>query len=819
MNNNRAMGIVCYMGVPMSRAVRVLLLVLAAISSAPGHALPVGSEGKYLVIPFSAVPNWATSVPDLTNFRSISFTSVNDSLEYTGSIQMRVSGRGSNSDERLGFTVNRNGEHYFRTTYLGVNGVLAFGSTINNSGESIGFQNYVNFAMDAAGQATALPWNSLSPHLSDTGVVVGVTQYKPELNYYSIRTGSHSVYSFPNASSLSIAGVDGYGNVFGRAALSSSGGLGVPVIFQRGSVRPLALLGSDTVGGVNAVNAFGASVGSSGSKGVFWATPTAKPEPLRLLPGYDIANPIAINNSNTILGSMRHSINGNETQVVWRNGVPTKVADLIAAGGSGWTVSGLNDINNVGQMLGWGKFAAGGEQPVLVTPKAPKHIIVLTHGFQPSVEFGPEPALPQVLDAIYKRLGSDVAAGDVQVINYSWQEAYVEGALGAVLYPAVYRRTPAAGARLGYQLTSFIDAVNAQRSTAGGSDSYRPTVHFIGHSLGTVVNAYAARTLNRHGINGTNSTIEFTVLDSPWIGNDGTLPSTDVGARPLYNIKEQLLARSDGLFFSSLLGPGSVTHLENFYGDAILSTTPRFGQPIPGAGPCTTSGCSGVLFAGADHTEVPGRYAGIVSGENKQFGWATPALEGSLASYPAWDPYIARQALGAAIREFGDYGEIVTVLPPKVNDVIHVRAGEIYSEIFEGKSFLKMIARSPAAFDIEVDADGILLVSFEYQLDTSTEGRLGLYAGAREIWSVDSADPFLLTSDRAVVSFGGIAGDVTLTWNYYSATSGSFARIGEITFVGVAALPVPEASALYYMLAGILSLLALRRHRVVSRLS
>ncbi|CAK8712589.1 hypothetical protein GMJAKD_01850 [Candidatus Electrothrix aarhusensis] len=91
-------------------------------------------------------------------------------------------------------------------------------------------------------------------------------------------------------------------------------------------------------------------------------------------------------------------------------------------------------------------------------------------------------------------------AGQVNILQYIWAGAFTETGMKPKGYIKARRHVFDAGTRLGKQLIKDL-----------GGD-YSGKIHFVGHSLGTAVNAYAVR----HFLdNNTAATVQMTILDHP----------------------------------------------------------------------------------------------------------------------------------------------------------------------------------------------------------------------------------------------------------------------------------------------------------------
>ena len=137
--------------------------------------------------------------------------------------------------------------------------------------------------------------------------------------------------------------------------------------------------------------------------------------------------------------------------------------------------------------------------------------VVLTHGLQS--ESNLEPVLVDTLNNLWignelhqaGQLIANVTDGKVNIIQYVWQDAFqVGGGLEFIPdeeeYLLANSFVPDAGANLARQLLDLL------------GEDYREEIHFIGHSLGTAVIAYAVRLfLERSEV----TLAQFTALDRP----------------------------------------------------------------------------------------------------------------------------------------------------------------------------------------------------------------------------------------------------------------------------------------------------------------
>ena len=138
--------------------------------------------------------------------------------------------------------------------------------------------------------------------------------------------------------------------------------------------------------------------------------------------------------------------------------------------------------------------------------------VVLTHGLQfisdspfedDTVPFDDTNLWIGMQETGAAKLIGDVTNNTVNIIQIYWQDAFQVDGLGPDLSEYITARKYVTNA--GYKLAS-------QLKTLLGAD-YSETIHFIGHSLGTAVNAYAARSLLDEMP--SIPIAQFTALDRP----------------------------------------------------------------------------------------------------------------------------------------------------------------------------------------------------------------------------------------------------------------------------------------------------------------
>lgn len=262
----------------------------------------------------------------------------------------------------------------------------------------------------------------------------------------------------------------------------------------------------------------------------------------------------------------------------------------------------------------------------------PDSLIILTHGWQPETEQmpgvirhgcvdseTPHSRLPELQQAIKTRLSNEIENGEVELIDCRWPEAYTGDSPGNMLAGLLQKgaalvgldifddlllvraesATPVVGKqvadRIQLKIQSYRDKIDDQ--------TYDPDIHFIGHSLGTLVNAHAIKNIFQDGLTDPSKRISIqqaTILDSPSV---------------------------DSSFFYETMPVNSVEYVENYFGRLPTFGT---GTPIKTTGPCSGSICSGFGTASHGHTAIHAElYSGIVD-QTDTFSfeqWVSPALE------------------------------------------------------------------------------------------------------------------------------------------------------------------------------------------------
>ncbi|MDC1205470.1 hypothetical protein N8083_01325 [Candidatus Pacebacteria bacterium] len=183
--------------------------------------------------------------------------------------------------------------------------------------------------------------------------------------------------------------------------------------------------------------------------------------------------------------------------------------------------------------------------------------IILTHGLQPEEQehenLWTGTSETQATGLLENVFGTQ--AENVNIVQYIWGEAFTPHGWfdtpNRDAYLAAQRNTPEAGARLARILSEELGT------------NYNQPIHFIGHSLGTAVNAYATHHIA--DIFENVSKLQFTALDRPHhisgVGVSG-------GGIPGISLDDEEKFGYDDTFFASLLPmnrDGLDLRIDNYY--------------------------------------------------------------------------------------------------------------------------------------------------------------------------------------------------------------------------------------------------------------
>ncbi len=425
---------------------------------------------------------------------------------------------------------------------------------------------------------------------------------------------------------------------------------------------------------------------------------------------------------------------------------------------------------------------------IFLNPVVPKHIIVLAHGWNndeaPSV-----PSYLSTLETTVKdRLGDRISSGEVVLVTPTLSGFYTPFSTEG--YATAYGQASNAGDVIFSRVNAEIDRANRINKLLNpGSPDYEPTIHLIGHSLGTVANAFAVDSLHKAGIN----VDMVTLLDTPLHASYSV--AAQIGVSGL--TKQKLVSFDDAFLFWSKMPTGSVDYVENFYADPNLRDvsvrSPAFGQPIAGTVPCENGGCYGHQVANSNHESVWKQfYSGVVRGTDG-LPWRTPALYGQSEPYQLrWTP---TDDLAATVEAFNDsltdsdaqlwIDSRTTVFG---RDLINDWQRSIGTVIFQ-ENQIEAVSNSPSAFSAFFDPRDVLGMQFEFEVHGTTSGVITLAFDGTEIFRRELSASSL--QDVVYVSTFQYTQSGRLEWTFDSDVSGSRAKFSRFTFVRAIAVPEP----------------------------
>lgn len=239
-------------------------------------------------------------------------------------------------------------------------------------------------------------------------------------------------------------------------------------------------------------------------------------------------------------------------------------------------------------------------------PNAPT--VVITHGWQP-MGFLVDPGKPNWVHEMAENILATAPRLSVNVIEAYWDDAHT--ALGT---NDALERATAQTAMQGMSLAASLAKLPGDFS--GG-------LHFVGHSLGAIVNAYAANTLAKSNI----ITNQFTILDRPFargLRPDGVLTPNGID--------------SDQIIFRTLLPEQKVGYVDNYYGGEYEGFSPASGGPLSGYATAFDSS-----LPSADHPGVREFYNSTILRDDDYCkftgGFGCSLLRGQIEdSLPKWNP-------------------------------------------------------------------------------------------------------------------------------------------------------------------------------------
>ncbi len=405
-------------------------------------------------------------------------------------------------------------------------------------------------------------------------------------------------------------------------------------------------------------------------------------------------------------------------------------------------------------------------------PNSPS--VIVTHGWQPTaaLPLGSSFPLGPLRTAVSDRANAE--SQSLNLITFAWDGAHTPG-LTILDYIAAASRISGAGATLGNSLNTLFN-----------STSYTGEVHFMGHSLGTAVNAQAASLFPTLNID------QMTIIEAP---NTATF----------YNFSSE--------WYNAVIPGTQVKYVDNFFGDSAAGP----GLGAVGGAILNAAPSGGLQVPGNHNAVVTTSYPSIVAGPD----WVTPIFgesDPAFADRPApeaWDP-TPLDVIASATVPLNDFASWT------------VNAGNVDIVTLSDAMIFNTFSPVGVSHHFDVDADATLL-SFDYGFtDPGTGGILQLYFGPTLIWEMPWVNelegqklkaviPIAWLFDAALSSFdisfqaGSYTGDATLR-------AGTSVYVGNFEVLGAFAeetihTGVPEPMTLSLLGAGLFGLGWARRKR------
>lgn len=373
-------------------------------------------------------------------------------------------------------------------------------AALNNSGDVVGASGNgaIKWLAPGVPQSLAVPvWNSFATSVNDTGYAVGYLVFDQRAQGL-LWSPSGVPADLPNLGA----------NIFQT----------VPTAINNNN----QVVGYDNVptGGVHAFSYANGNIADLGTL------------------GGTSSRAISVNNNGAIVGNANLAGDGTTHAFVYQNGAMKDLNSMLDNSGSGWTLAGATGVNNLGQIVGSGTNAGGQTHAFLLTPHLVTTPVTTVPGSQftnpPTSNLGSlqvfdsatgqfdlgtsaieqnEPTIvithgwndnPSSWGTFASQIHSD-ASFPVNIVAWNWSTA----ASGAYA-PWIAGRTPIQGIALATALSSAL-----------GGAAYDNPIQFIGHSLGTLVNAQA---INQFRIYDPDDLkIQDTLFDDAEVAAVGTI--------------------------------------------------------------------------------------------------------------------------------------------------------------------------------------------------------------------------------------------------------------------------------------------------------
>lgn len=429
-------------------------------------------------------------------------------------------------------------------------------------------------------------------------------------------------------------------------------------------------------------------------------------------------------------------------------------------------------------------------------PSLPTYVV--THGWQPSHSYtdsdwnfasqGRPVGQTNIANAIATRLAAE-NAGSANIILFEWEGAYTAGIVGDdntwVWNGSSQARTNAdyAGALLGRSLQDIL------------GNEYSQSMHFVGHSYGTIVNGLATRFLGDQGVFeflDDFDVVQFTTLDAPTDAPDLPVP----GFAPNFDsdwVTNNISPRVNYLdnYYGHLLrGDGSPEHVffENVltYGEPLDDT--QTDQPVPYAHARfgTIAGIFDDFYPnlvknGANDSSIDAS-DWLVS------DWVTPTL------FPVAGDYFAP---GAPLGRAALTNEFIMGLgaPVRVTELPGFATYEFVGLLLPEQSPVSALQ----ILDIPI---GAIWLAFDWMVGVGGDGDwVTVHFGDNLLWSMSIDESFASYLFNAIIDiseFSGTADALLFSLNNVGDKNAQF-YVGNLELRGnIAPVPLPSALSLFF---------------------
>jgi probable HAF family extracellular repeat protein len=397
--------------------------------------------------------------------------------------------------------------------------------------------------------------NGLTPYaINDSGVIAGIDQnagqnravtdtYNPSTGTTTISALGSLGYGWTTADAINNSGV-----VTGEALTSN--GLYQVYSYSNGVMTNLNSPYSGNASG-HSINAQGDIAGyTENGLGQAFLYKNGQFTALTL-PGQTHDTPDGINDYDSVVGTA--FVSSASTAFLYTPALGTVNLNSLISPSSGWTLKSTSGINDAGQIVGTGVNAQGQTHAFLLTPSIASVTTTTMSASAPLITTN-KPTINN-LDIFNPSAGLFQSTQNGGEINTSLPTVVLtlgfgETVQGQNAWPiAMAKDLPGAGTA--YNVVAWDWSADADTNNLPLSDSrtasqgaalgetlltlfgtnYTQSLHFMGHSLGTLVNSEAITVLNAHGM---AAPVQDTLFDEASIANNipGAAPAYPVNAIP-----------------------------------------------------------------------------------------------------------------------------------------------------------------------------------------------------------------------------------------------------------------------------------------------